>query len=104
MSKRKNQSDEDEIDKLEKEIRELKSINRSLLRRLRKIDKGFNEYVKETEYVKEEEEPVRPKNTGTSRRPICGSCGRSELTEIAIAGRFFKRCDFCGWRSKAEKK
>jgi hypothetical protein len=33
----KEKDDEDEVSKLEKEIRELKSINRSLLRRLRKI-------------------------------------------------------------------
>lgn len=104
MSKRKNQSEEDEVEKLEKEIRELKSINRSLLRRLRKIDKGFNEYVKETEYAKEEEEPPTTRNNTSSKRPTCGSCGRPELTEVTIAGRFFKRCEVCGWRSKAEKK
>jgi len=100
---RKNKDDEDEISRLEKEIRELKSINRSLLRRLRKIDKGFNDYVKETEYVKEEE-ISRTKPNSTARRSICGSCGRSELTDITIAGRCFKRCETCGWRSKAEKK
>jgi hypothetical protein len=36
---RKRKDDEDEVTKLEKEIRELKSLNRSLLRRLRKIDR-----------------------------------------------------------------
>jgi hypothetical protein len=98
MSKRKNK-EEDEVEKLEKEIRELKSLNRSLLRRLRKIDKGFNEYVKEANH-EEEEEPRTP----PERRSLCSSCGRSELTNITVAGRCFKRCELCGWRSKTEKK
>lgn len=99
---RKRKDDDDEISKLEKEIRELKSINRSLLRRLRKIDKGFHEFVKESVDEKEEEPNTQPDLT--SRRQLCGSCGRSELTEVTIAGRQFKRCEVCGWRTKAEKK
>lgn len=99
---RKRKDDEDEVSKLEKEIRELKSLNRSLLRRLKKVDKGFGEYAKEIDYGKEEEEhkPTPP----PIKQPLCGSCGRSELTEITIAGRQFKRCEICGWRTKAEKK
>ena len=101
MMARKRKDDEDEISRLEKEIRELKSLNRSLLRRLRKVDKGFGEYAKEIDYGKEEE---KQKPITTVKRPLCGSCGRSELTDITIAGRCFKRCEVCGWRSKAEKK
>jgi len=97
---RKRKDDEEEIIKLEKEIRELKSINRSLLRRLRKIDKGFHEFVKESEDEKEEKQP----EPATPRKQPCGSCGRYELTDVTIAGRYFKRCEGCGWRSKAEKK
>jgi hypothetical protein len=99
---RKRKDDEDEVSKLEKEIRELKSINRSLLRRLRKIDKGFHEFVKES--VDEKEEERQPEPAPVPRKQLCGSCGRSELTEVTIAGRQFKRCEVCGWRSKAEKK
>jgi hypothetical protein len=97
---RKRKDDEDEISKLEKEIRELKSINRSLLRRLRKIDKGFHEFLKDGVDEKEEKQSEQPV---PSRRPLCTNCGRSELTEVTIAGRRIKRCELCGWRSKAEK-
>lgn len=33
----------------------------------------------------------------------CTECARGELSTIIIANRMFKRCDTCGYRSKAIK-
>ena len=49
-------SDEEVIEQLQKEIRELKSINRSLMKRLKKVDREYHKALEG-----EEEESPRPK-------------------------------------------
>jgi predicted transcriptional regulator len=95
MAKKKNE--ESETKKLEKQIRELKSKNRNLLKRLKKVDKNYKEVFEELEEDNEEEQQeATPKRT-------CRECGRGEITEVNILGRIFRRCELCGWRSKVEK-
>lgn len=92
--------EEDEVSKLEKEIRELKSINRSLLKQLKKLSKGINKnlYEEALEEVIDEPKKDKPKN-------FCEHCGKGRLNEIDIAGRKFFRCnnEACGWKSKKVK-
>lgn len=98
MSKKKPQ---DEVEELEQQIRELKSINRALLRRLKKVDRNykevFDEKELEDEYRKKAKEEKRVERT-------CTHCERGELTEIDILGRIFTRCTVCDWKSGAKKK
>jgi len=97
--KRKKSSEDDTIERLEKEIRELKTINRSLLRRLKKVDKNYSKSVEELI-----EEPVyeQPKLEKQYKK-YCTECAKGVIQEVIVAGRKFIRCDLCGHRSKAEK-
>lgn len=91
MSKKKRQ--EDNEDRLERENRELKALNRSLLKQLKKKNKGrFKEDISfEPEY---EEETPKPKVK------ICGSCGKGELSQTKVRHLIFEVCNICEHREK----
>jgi predicted RNase H-like nuclease (RuvC/YqgF family) len=95
MSKRKSEL-EDKIEQLESELEELKTTNNALRRRLRKIDSKFNEddYLEDDQIEKKYER---------LKQYTCPYCKKLTMEEVEIAGRFFKRCDNCGKRTKAEK-
>lgn len=97
--KRKSKdSDEEEIDRLHKEIRELKAINRSLLRRLKKVDREYHKALEE-----DQEEPVVIKPTLSL--PKCPQCEEGKLLVVKNEniGRQWKKCDTCKYRTPAEK-
>ena len=96
--KRKHRdSDEEVIEQLQKEIRELKSINRSLLKRLKKVDREYHKALEE-----EEEESPRPKVK--KEEFSCTNCGKGHLVDNkSIPGRVFKSCTSCDYRGKIEK-
>lgn len=97
----KKRKEEDEVERLEKEIRELKTINRSLLKRLRKVDKGFDEFIKDKS---EDKNPkLHEKYEEEKKHPDCPDCRKGFIVKVNIAGRIFNRCDLCGWRTKTEK-
>jgi len=95
MGKKKNEL-EDKIEQLESELEALKKVNKSLIRRLRKIDNKFDE----EEYL--EESDIKKKYEGLEQY-TCPYCKRQSMIEIEIAGRIFRRCDNCGKRTKAQK-
>lgn len=91
--------EQDELERLQAEVRTLKSTNRSLLKRLKKVSKGYNKYLtEETEEDKQEamEEVVKEVNK------ICFVCGGNYL-KIELLGRYFRQCDRCGKRGRAKK-
>jgi len=92
MAKKK---DDSEIDRLEQQVRELKSINRSLMKRLRKVDRHYKEVINEPE---EDRGPQEERGKRT-----CLHCSRGEITEVNLLGRVFERCTVCDWRSKTKK-
>lgn len=96
----KKADDDDYIDRLLKENRELKSINRTLLKQLKKLSKGINKdaYEEALDEVVHEPKKENPKQA-------CEQCGKGRLNEIDIAGRKFLRCnnEMCGWKSKRIK-
>lgn len=101
---KKAKKEEDYTEKLEKEIRELKSINRSLMKQLKKLSKGINR--EEFEEALEEKVITRGKKKEESDRgePRCPECSRAgEFREITIAGRRFERCEHCGYKSRRLK-
>lgn len=85
MGKRKKPDDEDRVEELEQQIRELKSINRHLMKRLKKLDRGF----KYDEIYDEDD---------VSNKNMCPDCSRGELIEIFIINRKLTRCEICGYR------
>ena len=89
----------DQIEQLEKEIRELKAINRSLLKQLKKISKGI--YKEEYEAALEKKGNVKEKERRLLEpgRECCPDCLTERLIETRVAGRLFRRCETCGWKS-----
>lgn len=98
--KRKKSSEDDTIERLEKEIRELKTINRSLLRRLKKVDKGYHKAIEDDHEEESQKERTRSEK---QYKQHCPECAKGVIEEVIVAGRKFVRCDLCGHRSRAEK-
>ena len=97
LTRKKAKRQDDEVTRLEKEIRELKSINRSLMKQLKKLSKGIHkgEYEEALEEVH-----TRGKKKEERRERECPECARTgQLREIEIAGRRFERCEHCGYKS-----
>lgn len=100
MGRKKNDREDDIVERLEKEIRELKSINRSLLKRLKKVDKEYHKSLDAAEETKEEDlqeiaKPIKLKN--------CNDCGKGTIKEINLMGRIFLECSGCGPKGKKDR-
>lgn len=88
----KKRQKDDYVEQLEKEVRELKSIVRSLQKKLKRVDKGFK-----IEHESKEDTRTIP------NKIYCPECSKDELKTIDIAGRKFERCETCGYRNRARK-
>lgn len=99
---RKFEREKDHIEYLEKFVRELKSVNRSLLKQLKKISKGINK----EEYENKLDELELSNGKKKERKPEdkkCPECFRGNIIEIDIASRKFQRCSICEYKSKVIK-
>jgi hypothetical protein len=92
---KKFEREKDRIDELEKQVRELKSINRSLLKQLKKLTRSKHEF--ENILTEEDEIKLEPVEK-------CTECGKGNIITVDIVGRVFQRCDVCDWRSRSRKK
>ncbi len=90
--------DEQRIDELEKQLREQKAINRSLMKQLKKLSKGINrlEYEAALERLENEQETSKEIKKPEEKQ-ACPQCS-SGLRIVDIAGRKFASCE-CGYRS-----
>ena len=98
---KKHEKEPDEIERLEKQIRELKSINRSLLKQIKKLAKGIHrqEYEDAVGMVENGSEKEERKESGKR----CPECSHPGLREVVIAGRRFENCSICEYKSKRIK-
>lgn len=80
---------EDKIEQLEQELNELRSINKALIRHLRSSGNLPEDLKPKKDYKFSKEE-------------VCSKC-QSQIEEVEIAGRSFRRCVGCGKRTKAKK-
>jgi uncharacterized protein YegJ (DUF2314 family) len=89
---RKFEREADKVEQLEKQVRELKNLNRSLMRQLKKLSKGTKFEEDEFEF----KDPGKVKNT-------CEHCGKGdiEITELGKA-KFF-RCLICDSKGRLKK-
>ena len=94
IKKKKKRTQDDEVDRLQQEVRELKSLNRSLLKRLKKVDRFYHESLEQEEAVVE----AKPVYTTP---PKCPKCGIGKMLAVTVVGRSFTRCEDCGHRTKA---
>lgn len=96
--KPKYQREDDLIERLEKENRELKSLSKSLQKRLKKVSKGYNNFIQEDGL----EESNKALETLTKElNKICYDCG-GNYKKYKLVNREYRLCDGCGKRSKAK--
>lgn len=91
MAKRSN----DDVERLEKENKELKQENRLLNRRLKRLSR--NQATEDSD--DEEEAELSPEITNK-----CHECGKGYITTIILGPRKQLGCNTCGWRGKITKK
>ena len=97
MSKRYKR-EENQLDRLEKENRQLKALNKSLLKRLRKVSKGYNRFLMEEA---EEEKQEALDEVGKEVDKTCWDCG-GDYKIIKILDRRWRQCQGCQKRGKVK--
>lgn len=95
IKKRQKRKDEDGIERLERENRELRSEIRSLQKQVKKLNRGGTKSrsrnVSNSDLF---EEDVIPK---------CPECHKGSIITSVVANRRLQRCSECDWRAKAVK-
>lgn len=90
MGRKRNNSEED-LEKYEQEIKELKSIIRHLQKELKKSNKSHK-----VQYIEDEPEQKNHKT--------CPECFRGQLKEVVLGSvRMFIKCTDCDYRTKTVK-
>lgn len=93
---KKKKDPDDEVTRLQKQVRELKALNRSLMKRLKKLDREYEEPKDiDIEDINED--------LDTMHMPLCQECGKGSLKTVVISQRSWQKCDTCTYRSKATK-
>lgn len=92
--KPKFKREQDELERLQEEVRTLKSTNRSLMKRLKKLNKGY--------YKLAEEEKLDEEDIPQVVKKMCWDCTVGELIRIEVGNRYFRRCENCGKRTKTK--
>lgn len=80
--------DNDELVKLEREIKELKSLNRSLQRQLKNHDRKYKPEQDQDEIIKEEYD----------MKTKCRMCGKGKKQIVDLGPRQLITCTVCDYR------
>ncbi len=91
MRKKRKRSDDDQVESLEVQIRELKQENRSLHQKIRKLNKGYYR-LRDDDKIEDKDIPKEVK--------LCWDCGTGEYRKVCINNRQFRRCQECGKTGK----
>jgi hypothetical protein len=94
---RKQKREEDLVERLEKENRDLKAEVRSLQRRLKKVDKDFKVDLAEASRERQLADDQLIKKPPAKK---CEHCGKGNLFEIDLLGRIFINCDSCDYKAR----
>lgn len=96
MSKRYDR--EDRIaERLKEENRELKQINRSLMKQVKKLSRGYLKFTTAETKAEEQEAVHEAKETA---KKICFSCNEGEYKEIIVMNRRWRQCQACNKKGK----
>lgn len=93
--------EEKTIDRLERENRELKGLCRSLQKRLKKVSKGYNQFLEEDGI--EETSAALTKVTAELEK-ICFDCGIGSMIKVDLGTRYYRACNNCTRRTKSKTK
>lgn len=96
MAKQKTHPDSRFKDDL---IRKLRNENKSLKRRLARLEKrerlGFN-----PDTIDDDDEELVEQTKASNQIRMCPDCHKCELEQFSVADRTFDRCNLCGYRKK----
>lgn len=92
--KRKRKNRDDESFRLQEENRQLKNLNRSLLKQLKKANKGINRIDLETI------EPDYEEKQESTKEKTCSNCGKGTLSQTKVRHLTFETCNLCEYRNK----
>lgn len=95
---RKYDREQDGLERLEKENRELKSLNRSLVKRITKLSRGYYKYLDREEDAKEEALEQVTKEV----KKVCFSCGIGELKKVDLGNRYYRQCTNCPKKTRSK--
>jgi hypothetical protein len=95
MSKRIDREDRI-LENLRSELRIVKSENRQLRKRLKKLSRGYNKFLDESEEVQE----AAVEEAKEIAKKICWDCNIGNYELIIIGNRRFRKCSECGKRGK----
>lgn len=89
---------DEDVSRLEKQVRELKSTIRTLEKRLKRIDKDFRVEMEEAQKERHYEDAVEV----APKSKKCPECTRGNVIETNLRGRIFYRCsiDDCGYKGR----
>lgn len=92
MARKRNK--DEYVERLERELRDLKSVNRQLMRRLKKVDRQFRQ--------SEELEDEAQRETEVRAKPAydCRECKQGNLKELDLGTRKYQVCSFCGKKTR----
>jgi hypothetical protein len=95
MSKKKKEMDEmDEVEKLELQLRKLKSENRHLQKELKKSNKKYKPQHDKEDLLEEEHE---------EKNPPCTECGKGNIKVTDLGVRKLLSCTVCTFRKALKK-
>lgn len=98
MSK-KYSRDENSLERLEKENRELKSQVRSLSSRLKKLTRGYYKFLDEEN---QDEKEVIIEKAFKEAEKVCWACRIGKLHKVDLGFRYFRQCNNCEYRTKSK--
>ncbi len=91
MRKKRKRTDDDQVESLELQVRELKQENRYLQKKIKKLNKGY--------YRLRDEEKLEEVDIPKEVQKLCWDCN-DVYKEMIIANRRFRQCQGCGKRGK----
>lgn len=103
MPKRKREEN-DEIESLQKEVRELKALNRSLIKQIKKLNKGANRIESLEELLQDElAGKVEHGTKEVKRKGNCPECDEGQLEILDLGSKTYQICSHCAYRKKEKK-
>ena len=94
MSRKRKNEELSEVEKLTRDNKSLRTINKSLMRKIKELDK---------QYVPEFTEEINKELEATMQKDVCSECGKGFITEVVLGPRKFKKCSVCAFRGKTER-
>lgn len=99
-TRKRKDNQEDSIERLQGRIKELESTNKTLRKRLKRLEKYSEQFIETVEAAVEESHEETQPQKSISR---CPECVKGTMAIIKITDRQFERCQECGFRTKARK-